>query len=459
MTLGPPPAANSGSPVGSDRCASAAAAGVATGLSEASLPAPLGVVLGLTFLNSLGTGVLTNGIFFLTETAFGFGVGRNYGLGVLNGLTYIVGALGAGPALRVLRTRFPGLTERRVLIGLMVLLALLCLLPLAARRLSGSDSPASSSWSAWVMIALYSPLTGALWPITESYLSGGRSGVGLRRAIGGFNIVWSAAVAAAYWCMAPLVEKHPLTVILAVAIVHVGSLVLVLMLPARPAAHDEDLHEPHPDVYPRLLALFRLELPISYLCLSALTPYLPTVLKELGISTGWQTPIASTWLVARVLTFALLQAWHGWHGRWSAAIVGGVLLLVGFSGAVISARLSGVGLPALFVSLAVFGVGMGTIYTAALYYAMSVGKSEVEAGGMHEALIGVGYAAGPGCGLAAYAAAWSGVLPQDQLKPAIIGAVSVISVPTIVWAVRHAARQPRQSASQLGGPPRTRPDP
>jgi len=55
---------------------------------------------------------------------------------------------------------------------------------------------------------------------------------------------------------------------------------------------------------------------------------------------------------------------------------------------------------AMLGGLAAFGVGMSTIYTAALYYAMEVEKAEVEAGGMHEALIGLGYTGGPACGLA-----------------------------------------------------------
>ena len=44
---------------------------------------------------------------------------------------------------------------------------------------------------------------------------------------------------------------------------------------------------------------------------------------------------------------------------------------------------------------------IATIYTGAIYYAMAVGHSEVDAGGTHEALIGVGYTVGPACGLVA----------------------------------------------------------
>ena len=58
----------------------------------------------------------------------------------------------------------------------------------------------------------------------------------------------------------------------------------------------------------------------------------------------------------------------------------------------------------LVVGLAVYGLGKALVYMAALHYGLAVGKSEVQAGGKHEALIGCGYAVGPACGLAATAA-------------------------------------------------------
>ena len=45
------------------------------------------------------------------------------------------------------------------------------------------------------------------------------------------------------------------------------------------------------------------------------------------------------------------------------------------------------------------GAGLGIVYYAALYYAMAVGRAEVDAGGTHEALIGAGYTVGPSAGL------------------------------------------------------------
>ena len=56
--------------------------------------------------------------------------------------------------------------------------------------------------------------------------------------------------------------------------------------------------------------------------------------------------------------------------------------------------------PLAIAGLSAFGAGHGILYLAGLYYAMSVGGAEVDAGGHFEALIGVGYVVGPVAGLA-----------------------------------------------------------
>ena len=67
----------------------------------------LGKLYAVTFLNSLGTGVVTNGIFFLTKNSFGFTQAQNFILGIVLGVTYIFGAMGAGSAISVLKGVFP----------------------------------------------------------------------------------------------------------------------------------------------------------------------------------------------------------------------------------------------------------------------------------------------------------------------------------------------------------------
>jgi hypothetical protein len=58
----------------------------------------------------------------------------------------------------------------------------------------------------------------------------------------------------------------------------------------------------------------------------------------------------------------------------------------------------------LAAGLVALGLGQGAIYYSAIYYGLAVGAAEVEAGGIHEALVGMGYFIGPGIGLLSFAA-------------------------------------------------------
>jgi hypothetical protein len=372
----------------------------------------------LTFINSLGTGVVTNGIFFITKQAYGFSALSNFTLGVLLGVTYIIGALAAGPVQRSLQ-RF--MSTRAVLAGVMLALAVMCLLPVAAQR-----AGVTASWPAWVLVAIYSPLSGMLWPIVESYMSGGRSGAVLRRTIGIWNIIWSAALVIAYWAISPLIKDHAVEAVALLGMTHVAGLVCLAAFAKEPAKHIHEEHEPHPPVYERLLVTFRYLLPMSYVVSSALGPYLPDLMPKLGVPEKMQTITASAWLIPRCLTFAVMGFWPGWHGRWWPALAGGGALLTGFAICVVSPFAGSAGLAVLLAGLALFGCGMGIIYSGAIYYAMEVGKSQVDAGGAHEALIGAGYTLGPLCGIIAV-----GVVQARGLSASTVNTLLLIEVAAI----------------------------
>lgn len=409
---------------------------------------PLGAVLAFTFLNSIGSGVVTTGFSFLADSAYGFTAGQNYWLGFLQGAVYIVGALAVGPALaRAIRT-IPGVSTRRMLIALMSALALLCALPWLA-RVMGIEG---KGWALWTLIAGYSTLTGTLWPIVESYMSGGRSETRLRSAIGFFNVTWSSALVVAYWIMGPLKTNYALELVLGVSAIHLLSLLLLPLFTTNPAAHSHEDHAPAPPVYSQLLTVFRMQLVTSYLVYAALTPFLPLACRTLKLPEQWHTPIVATWLATRVLAFAGLQRWHGWHGRWGTTGWGAGFLLLGFGGAVLStiagARFgSDVGLAFLIAGLGVFGIGMGVIYTAALYYAMAAGNAQVDAGGKHEAMIGLGYGGGPILGLLALGAGDLGLLREGGALHALTGGefqvlmlvlVAIVSCGIIGWSLMRA---------------------
>ncbi len=403
---------------------------------------PLGLLLLFTFLSSLGTGVVTNGISFLTKQAYGYRAMDNYALAAALGITYIAGAFFTGRITRLVRSR-TGWTMRTLLVGIIVMMGCLCLVPWIADR-----SGARGSWPVWLLVMLYSPLSGMLWPIVESYQAGGRTQDDLRRAIGRFNVVWCSSIVVAMWTMGPFVERAPLAVIVSLGVLHIATIALILRFGSEPASHEEALH-PHPEVYERLLAVLRVLLPASYVVASALGPYLPDAMERLGVGAAWAAPLAATWQVSRLATFFTLGRWQGWHGTWALPIAGTLLMLAGFGAAVLSPRLvgaagmGGIAVPVMLVALAVFGVGMASIYTAALYYAMEVGQADsgqadVHAGGTHEALIGIGYTVGPLCGWVPTALVERGTLGASWLEPTILGAVGAVGVLASVASVSRA---------------------
>lgn len=411
---------------------------IGNGSDSARRVAALGPVLWLTFINSVGTGIVTNGIYFLAKSAYGLGTKGNFALGVVLGLTYIAGALAVGPILNWAK-RSPRASTRGAFCLALIGCGVLCIVPLAAKA-AGLQGP----WPAWLLVAAYSPLTGCIWPMTESYLSGGRRGPVLRRALGLFNIVWSTALVVAMWAIGPLVKERPLEVIAVLGLLHLVAIAIVRVLPAEPAAHTHESHEPHPQVYERLLGAHRLLLPMGYLIVSTMSPYLPTAFERMGIASAWHTPLTATWHATRVAGFVWLQHDHRWHGRWWAPVLATVTLVAGFAMVMLAPKFvsadSGDWPIVVFVAgLALLGLGVATVYTGALYYAMSVGGAEVDAGGTHEALIGVGYTVGPGIGLAATVAIDARIMPASVFEWLVAGAI--VSLAAGTWALVGSRRK------------------
>lgn len=401
-----------------------------------------------SFTNSLGTGVVTSGVYFLTSHFYAFSRIENYALGVTQGAMYVAGALYAGRIVRGLKGA--GLSTRGVLLCLMLVMCVLCAIPMLAMKLpAGTDPARPAAWPIWATVTLYSPLTGVLWPLIESYVSGGRRGENLRSTVGWWNVVWSSALILAYFGVSPLVEKNAPLALLLLGGVHLLSAPLLLRFAAEPAGHPpEEVHRV-PEVYPRLLVTFRMLLPMSYLLLSTMLPYLPMAMGKLGVPVAYQTMLNDAWLLPRTLAFVLVLRWAGWHGRWWPALAGGGLLLGGFAGIVLAGQTIGgpSGLVVLVCSMACFGLGMAMTYCGALYYAMEVGNAQVEAGGMHEALIGLGYTVGPAIGLGAALGMKGSALPAEGFELIVLGVVAVISTVGASLVVRRVAKHSRVTAA------------
>ena len=404
---------------------------------------PMGPMLVFVGLNSLGTGAVQTGVFFLLDAAYRFGPRDNFVFGLFLYASYIAGALSVGPVMRRRRgTRVP---MRRVVALLIAIQTAVFLVPQITAWTLGVRTP--PVWTVWLVGVTFGVLTGMMWPITESYLSGGRTGGALSRATGKFNIAWSAAVVAAFWLMAPLLATRPITVITGFAFVQASSLLCLRRFPAEPPQHLEARTEPHPASWSTLLVWFRGLLPVGYVLCGAISPLLPSVIDRLGLPVAWMTPIASAWVTSRVVVFFIFERWGAWHGRFWMPWLAGFCLVGGFAGTVAMPVSAGVW--ALVAALAVFGVGHALAYIGALYYAMELGDAEVDAGGVHEALIGVGYAAGPIIGLAALAAAGSAAQSDDggAFDAWMLGLVGlVVGLAVLAGVVR--TRRPGKTARE-----------
>ncbi len=423
-------------------------------ISSAQSPTttPLGAVLALTFLGSLGTGVVTNGIAFVATHSLGYAKGMNLLLALALGASYIVGALTAGRLVCRYTQKHAWLSTRGSLVIVLALIALACQLPLAIEKIAPNYKPIAF----WVLVLIFSPATGILWPIIESYLSGGRSAKTLRQAIGRFNITWSIALVAAFWLMAPLLESNPLTILSALGVMHLLMIAVLPWFPPdpptphtphTPSNHLDEHHEKHPDSYLPLLRTFRILLIASYVVLAVLSPLLPMVETKLNIPIEWQTPIASIWLAARVLLFILFERWHGWHGRWWTPWTGLGLLLVGFATCMLAPSFPPAAMFMLVAGLFVMGIGIATTYCGALYYALAVGSTEIDAGGKHEALIGLGYTLGPLGGLIGLQ--FAGDNPE-AFRLWVIAITAALVLLAVGLAIRTAkSKQPVAQASRL----------
>lgn len=412
-----------------------------------SRPSPVWACLAFTFINSVATGVTFNGIPFINKELFSYGLAASSALGVMLGITYIIGAMFTGPFVRWAERRHAWCTPRTVLALMMVASALLNFLPTAVWFLAPPENPGGPTQIAlWIFVAFYSLLCGGLWPIVESFVSGGR-GNSLPRVIGKFNVLWSSALVGSMW-LVPAVPPMVKTVVGALGVqldepsagvsifavmglIHLAALLLLIPIHSHPGSHDETAH-PVPASYAPLLRLHRALMPASYLVCYALSPFLPTMCEALKLKDSWQSVFSSIWLGARPITFFIMDHWRGWHGKRFTAVAGSICVLGGFSGCVVSTLIGpATGVPLAAIALAAFGCGMALIYVAALYYAMEVGAAAVDEGGKHEALIGMGYTVGPLCGLGGAAAVAMGIAATPS--PVMLGLVAVASLGGGAW--------------------------
>jgi MFS family permease len=131
--------------------------------------------------------------------------------------------------------------------------------------------------------------------------------------------------------------------------------------------------------------------PLAYVAINTILPTVPALAHRLDLGVGMAGVGCSVWLFARAGAFVLLWLWPDWQYRFRFLAGAFALMIVCFC-----AMLLAPGLWVLVLSQVPLGVAFGLIYHSSLFYAMDVGQTKGEHGGIHESAIGLGNCAGPG---------------------------------------------------------------
>jgi len=339
----------------------------------------MATILGTTFLGSVSGVAFWAGLFFVTAAHYHFPPGRNLILAASMGA---VSAVASWMSSRV-AARF---APRSVVSWSFAIWAGVALLPVLFPR---------SELVLWIAAFSASATSATIWPIVESYVSAGRHGGEMRSAIGWFNVTWTPATAVPLFVM-PAVARLGLPWCLGLtSVVNALAFVASRGLPRRPIAHGPEAAQAAlgPE-YGWLARSASWLLPLSYVISTTIAPLLPFRLAAVGLGAS-ASVVAGLWMAARFVTFYAMWRTAFWHGRWGTLVLGGVAIASGFALILLAPSASGVA-----AGLVIYGVGMGLTYYAALYYSLAVGHAAVGAGGMFEALIGLGSCVGPLVGTA-----------------------------------------------------------
>jgi MFS family permease len=350
-------------------------------------------VFALEGLNSLATTWFFYDIYFYTRDQFKFGALQNLLLAAGLGAVYAVAAFFGGRFAQ----RFGYLTAVRWGTALM-----------ASVILIGSQVGGLPATIAVLVVAdIGMCLT---WPALEALMSEGEPPVRLQSLVGIYNVVWAVAGAFAYFTGGILMQKCGLK---SIFFVPAGLLFLEMGLAlwleraARrrpPVELDRPLLRPTSEGYaspvsPGLfLKMAWLVNPLAYLSINTVVSTIPTLAEHFQFTPMRAGFVCSIWLFARAGAFVFLRLWPRWHYKFRFLAGSHIAMLVSF-GAMLLVR----NIWVLIASQVVFGLAIGLVYYSSLFYSMDVGETKGEHGGIHEAAIGAGNAAGPAMAAAALA--------------------------------------------------------
>jgi MFS family permease len=274
------------------------------------------------------------------------------------------------------------------------------------------------------------------WPPLEGWLGAGHPPLRvLLKRLGYFNIAWCTgqfigpAVAgylynAAFWF--PYVLNLALAGLILLALLNLPN---VRTLPLPNPGNPEPLnHAGNPGyIYAGWLANF-----LSYFAIASLRALFPKLAIETAIPIPLIGILLAVPMLVELVMFAVLRIYHGWHYRIFFLVGMQVMAGLGLSGLYFGTS------PAFFaLCLAVLGAFAGLAYYSSIYYTLA-GRSDTGGGaGLHETIIGIGFATGPL--LSGLIARWAG-LRMPYLVITVMMVLAAVSQLIMVSRGRTSSR-------------------
>ncbi|MEO8484294.1 MAG: MFS transporter [Acidobacteriota bacterium] len=348
-----------------------------------------GCYYALTACNTIASAYYLNYLFFFLHDRYGFGNRGNLLVAALHGATYIFAAWFGGRFAQV----------RGYLTSLAVGLAGLALCMAVAYFV---DSPVGQV----LLIVPYTSVLLLTWPALEALVIEHEPAPRVPHMVGIYNLTWSSATALAYFSGGRLYDAIGRGAIFVIpGLMFLAQAGAVLWLRPRaaavivvPAPADE---VPHPEmpaserrVAPQaFLRLAWIANPFAYMAMYTVLAVMPDLARRLGLSPTRVGLFCSVWFFSRVVAFAVLWMWTGWHYRFRWMVAAFAAIILSFATILLAPSLT-----VMVLAQVAFGLSAGLIYYSSLFYAMDVGEAKGEHGGLHEAAIGVGICAGPAIG-------------------------------------------------------------